>query len=119
MPDKVNLAEKFALFTEQWSHRLVGRINDMDVKLVKIEGEFIWHSHETEDEMFFVTRGRLTMHFRDKDVVVEPGEFIIIPHGVEHKPSCEKETHIMLVEPATTVNTGAEESDFTHTPKAL
>lgn len=116
MTDKINLDEKFNLFTDQWSPKIVGQVNDMHIKLVRIEGEFIWHSHETEDEMFFVTKGRMTMRFRDRDVVVNPGEFIIIPHGEEHMPVCEEETYIMLMEPASTVNTGGEESERTATP---
>ena len=113
MPDKINIAEKLALFTEQWSPKLVGRVNDMHVKLVKIEGEFLWHSHETEDELFLVIDGAMTMHFRDRDVQVAPGEFIVIPHGVEHMPSSETVTSILLFEPGTTVNTGTEITDRT------
>lgn len=116
MPNKVVLDEKFSLFTDHWSPKIVGQINNMHVKLVKIEGEFIWHSHEVEDEMFFVTKGQMTMRFRDKDVIVNPGEFIIVPKGVEHMPACEEETHIMLIEPVETVNTGEEESDRTRKP---
>lgn len=119
MADAINLEEKFALFTEQWSPKLVGQINDMHVKLVKIEGEFIWHSHDTEDEMFFVIKGHMTMLFRDKDVSIGPGEFIIVPHGVEHMPVAKPDTHIMLIEPAGTVNTGTEESDRTRAPEAI
>lgn len=119
MTDKVNLNDKFALFDDHWSPKLVGQINDMHVRLVKIEGEFIWHSHETEDEMFFVTKGCMTMRFRDRDVVVNPGEFIIIPHGEEHMPACDEETFIMLIEPASTVNTGGELSDRTKKPVTI
>ena len=119
MTDKVSLKEKFAQFDDQWSHRLVGEINDMHVKLVKIQGEFIWHSHEAEDEMFFVVTGKLTMRFRDRDVEVGPGEFIIIPHGEEHMPVSEGVTEIMLLEPASTVNTGAETNERTHRPVRL
>lgn len=119
MAESVNLEQSFQRFTDHWSHRLVGTVNNMHIKLVKIQGEFIWHSHETEDEMFFVNQGQMTMHFRDREVVVNPGEFIIIPHGVEHKPSAEEETHIMLIEPGSTINTGGEESELTHTPIEL
>lgn len=119
MIDKVSLHEKFSLFEKQWSPKLVGAVNDMHVKLVKIQGEFLWHSHETEDELFFVVDGTMTMHFRDRDVIVNPGEFIIVPHGVEHKPSSEGETQIMLFEPATTVNTGGEVSDRTAVPEEI
>jgi mannose-6-phosphate isomerase-like protein (cupin superfamily) len=119
MSEKINLQEKFKLFNELWSPKLVGQVNGMHVKLVKIEGDFIWHSHETEDEMFFVTQGRLTMRFRDKNVVLTPGEFIIVPHGVEHMPSCEEQTWIMLFEPASTVNTGTEASDRTRQVESI
>ena len=119
MTDKVNLKEKFEQFDDQWSPRLVGEINDMHVKLVKIQGEFIWHSHETEDEMFFVVTGGLTMRFRDRDVEVGSGEFIIIPHGVEHMPVSEGITEIMLLEPASTVNTGTEINERTKKPVRL
>ncbi len=116
MTDKVNLLEKFKLFNEPWSPMLVGTINDMHVKLVKLDGEFLWHTHEIEDELFFVVEGRMTMRFRDRDVVVDPGEFIIIPHGEEHMPVAETGTKIMLLEPATTVNTGTEINERTKTP---
>lgn len=119
MADKVNLADKFNLFKEHWSPKIVGQVNDMHVKLVKIKGEFLWHSHEAEDEMFFVIKGQMTMHFRDREVVVNPGEFIIIPHGEEHKPACIEETEIMLFEPATTINTGEANSDRTVIPENL
>lgn len=119
MPEKISLKEKFAQFDDQWSPRLVGEINDMHVKLVKVQGEFIWHSHETEDEMFFVVTGGLTMRFRDRDVAVGPGELIIIPHGVEHMPVSEGITEIMLLEPATTVNTGTETNERTRKPVRL
>ena len=115
--DKVNLTEKFAQFGDMFSHRIVGEINDMYVKLVKINLEFIWHSNEWEDEMFFVAKGQLTMHFRDYSVKVGEGEFIIVPHGVEHKPEASQETHVMLIEPKETVNTGGEESELKHDPK--
>ena len=102
----VNLAEKFARFSDHWSPRLVGQVNGCAIKLVKISGEFVWHHHDSEDEMFFVVKGRLRMKFRDGEQVVNPGEFIIVPHGVEHLPIAEGETEIMLVEPDTTLNTG-------------
>lgn len=119
MTDKVNVHEKFAQFDEQWSPKIVGAVNDMHVKLVRLEGEFLWHAHETEDEMFYVVQGAMTMKFRDRDVAVGPGEFIIIPHGEEHMPVAEEETLVMLFEPATTVNTGDIESDRTATPDKL
>lgn len=119
MPEKVNLNEKLKLFSEQWSPKLVGRVNDMHVKLVKISGEFLWHSHATEDELFLVVDGTMTMHFRDRAVKLTPGEFIIVPHGVEHMPSSETETSILLFEPATTVNTGTETTDRTREVVAI
>lgn len=104
--DKVNLAEKFAQFNDHWSPKVAGDINSFQVKLVKLLGEFVWHHHEVEDELFLVVKGRLTMRFRDRDVTVDPGEFLIVPHGVEHLPVAQEETHVLLLEPATTLNTG-------------
>ncbi|KAA3653863.1 MAG: cupin domain-containing protein [Chloroflexi bacterium] len=111
--DKVNVSEKFARFTDYWSPKIVGELNEFHVKLVKIEGEFVWHHHEDEDEMFFVIKGTLIMKLRDKDVVVNEGEFIVIPHGVEHKPVAETECHIMLFEPKETLNTGNVQDEKT------
>ena len=102
----VNLDEKFAGFSDHWSPKIVGEVNESYVKLVKIVGDFIWHRHEDEDEMFLVTRGRLIMHFRDRDETVRPGEFIIVPRGVEHMPAAAEETEILLFEPKTVLNTG-------------
>jgi mannose-6-phosphate isomerase-like protein (cupin superfamily) len=104
--DKVNIAEKLAQFDEQWSPKVVGQVNDVDVKLTKLEGEFVWHHHELEDELFLVVSGSLVIKFRDRDVRIEEGEFLIVPRGVEHKPVAEKEVHVLLVEPASTLNTG-------------
>ena len=106
-PQKVNLAEKFGLFAEHWTPKVVGEVNGQQVKLVKLSGEFVWHAHEDEDELFLVARGVLRMRFRDGDVRLEEGELIVVPRGVEHLPVAEtEETWIMLVEPASTVNTG-------------
>jgi len=102
----VNLAAKFRLFDEYWSPKIVGELNDAYVKLVKVKGEFVWHHHETEDERFFVVKGRLLLKFRDRDVWVEEGEFVIVPRGVEHLPVAAEETHVMLLEPKSTLNTG-------------
>jgi len=102
----VNLAAKFRLFDEYWSPKIVGELNDAYVKLVKVKGEFVWHHHETEDELFFVVKGRLLLKFRDHDVWVEEGEFVIVPRGVEHLPVAPDETHVMLLEPKSTLNTG-------------
>lgn len=103
---KVNLAETLARFQEYWKPKIVGEVNDSLVKLVKFQGEFVWHHHDHEDELFLVLQGRMRMELRDKSVIVGPGEFIIIPHGVEHKPIAEIETHVLLFEPNTTLNTG-------------
>lgn len=104
--EKVNLAEKFALFHEHWRPRIVGELNESYVKLVKLKGEFIWHHHEQEDELFLVIKGRLLMQFRDREVWIEEGEFLIVPKGVEHRPVAEEEVHVVLLEPKTTLNTG-------------
>ncbi len=111
--DKVNLAEKFALFNEHWTPKLVGKINDFEVKIVKVHGEFVWHHHDHEDEMFMVIEGSLTMQFRDKDVVVHAGEFIIVPHGVEHRPVADEECLLMLIEPSGVLNTGNVRDELT------
>jgi mannose-6-phosphate isomerase-like protein (cupin superfamily) len=103
---KVNLAEMFGRFQDQWKPKIVGAVNDSLVKLVKFRGEFVWHHHDHEDEMFLVVKGRMRMQLRDGDVFVEPGEFIIIPHGVEHKPVAEEDTEVVLFEPNSTLNTG-------------
>jgi mannose-6-phosphate isomerase-like protein (cupin superfamily) len=104
--EKVNIAQALGRFDEYWSPRVAGAVNDMQVKLVKLKGEFVWHQHEHEDELFLVVNGRLRMRLRDRDIIVEPGEFIIMPAGVEHLPVAEEETHVMLFEPKGTLNTG-------------
>lgn len=104
--DKVNLAEAFGRFSEHWSPRIAGEINDSHVKLVKLKGEFVWHHHDHEDELFLVVRGRMSMRFRDREVWLEPGEFIIVPKGVEHLPAAPEECEVLLLEPKTTLNTG-------------
>ena len=106
MLDKVNLAAAFARFSDHWSPKIAGEINDSHVKLVKLKGEFVWHHHEHEDELFLVVKGRLLMRFRDRDVWLEPGEFIIVPKGVEHLPVAPDECEVLLLEPKTTLNTG-------------
>ncbi len=115
--EKVNLARKFSLFSEHYSPKIVGEINDSFVKLVKLQGDFMWHHHDGEDELFFVVKGELRMRIRENGVereeVIRPGEFIIIPHGVEHLPSADEETHIMLLEPKTTLNTGNLQNERT------
>lgn len=104
--DKVNLAQKLALFAEHWSPKVVGDLNGQQVKLAKLQGPFVWHHHEAEDELFLVLQGHLRMELRDRTVDVAPGEFIIIPRGVEHRPVAEEEVHVLLFEPASTLNTG-------------
>jgi mannose-6-phosphate isomerase-like protein (cupin superfamily) len=110
---KVNLKEGFKLFDEYWSPKIIGSVNDSHVKLVKVKGEFIWHHHEHEDEMFLVVKGRLLMRFREQDVWLEEGEMIIVPRGVEHQPVAEEEAHVMLFEPQSTLNTGNVQSERT------
>jgi mannose-6-phosphate isomerase-like protein (cupin superfamily) len=104
--EKVNLAEKFALFSEHWSPRVLGELNGQQVKAVKFVGEFVWHHHENEDELFLVVKGRFRMEFRDRTVELEAGEFLIVPRGVEHRPVADEEVEIFLFEPGTTLNTG-------------
>jgi mannose-6-phosphate isomerase-like protein (cupin superfamily) len=106
MVDKVNLAQKFTLFADQWSPRIVGELNDLHIKVAKIEGEFIWHKHDDTDELFLVTQGNMLMHLRDKTVEVGPGEIIVIPAGVEHKPEANEECYIVMFEKKGTLNTG-------------
>lgn len=103
---KVNLKEKFSLFDEYWQPKIVGELNGQYVKLVKLKGEFVWHHHEAEDELFWVIKGQFTMKLRDQDVVLREGEFFIVPRGVEHKPVAEEEAHVLLFEPKSTLNTG-------------
>lgn len=111
--EKINLAEKLSKFSDHYNPRIVGELNDQLVKLVKFKGEFIWHHHEQEDELFYVVKGNFDMHFRDKVVTINEGEFIIVPRGIEHKPVAENEVEVMLFEPATTLNTGNTENKLT------
>ena len=111
--DVVNLAEKFARFAERWEPKIVGELNGQQVKLVKFLGPFVWHHHDAEDELFLVVRGRFRMEYRDRHVWVEAGEFVIVPRGVEHRPVAEEEVHVLLFEPATTLNTGNVRSERT------
>ncbi len=109
---KVNLAEKFNLFNEYWSPRVVGELNGQYVKLAKFKGEFMWHSHANEDELFLVVKGTLRIEFRDGTITLNEGEFYIVPKGVEHKPVAVEEAHIMLLEPKSTEQTGGVENDL-------
>jgi mannose-6-phosphate isomerase-like protein (cupin superfamily) len=102
----VNLKEKFSRFTDYWNPKIIGKVNDCHVKAVKLKGEFVWHHHENEDELFLVVKGTLRMKFRDREAVVREGEFVIVPRGVEHLPVADEETHIVLIEPKSTLNTG-------------
>jgi mannose-6-phosphate isomerase-like protein (cupin superfamily) len=106
MIDVINLTEKFNLFSEQWRPKIAGELNDSYVKIAKVQGEFVWHHHENEDELFFVVKGTLTIKLREQDLIVHEGEFVVIPKGVEHMPVAKEEVWIMMLEPKTTSNTG-------------
>ena len=111
--EKVNLREKFSLFSEHWKPRIAGELNGQQVKLVKFAGPFVWHRHEAEDELFLVVEGRFRMEFRDRSVWLEKGEFLIVPRSVEHRPVAEEEVQVLLFEPASTLNTGNAQSELT------
>jgi len=111
--EKVNIKDKFSKFSDYWSPKIVGELNHQHIKLVKFKGPFEWHQHELEDEMFLVIEGSFNMHFSDKVIEVNQGDFIIIPKGTEHKPEAPQEVHVMLFEPATTLNTGDRINAFT------
>lgn len=110
---KVNLTEKLTLFNDYWHPRIVGELNGQHVKVVKLKGEFVWHHHDHEDELFLIIHGSLTIQFRDKDIVLEEGEFLVIPKGIEHRPVAEEECWVMLFEPVGTLNTGNVEDEKT------
>lgn len=111
--EKVNLADKLSRFDELWSPRIVGELNGQHVKVVKVAGEFVWHHHEAEDELFLVLDGRLRIQFRDREVSLEAGEFCIVPRGIEHRPVADAECHVLLLEPVGTLNTGNVRSERT------
>jgi mannose-6-phosphate isomerase-like protein (cupin superfamily) len=111
--EKVNINEKFSLFNEYWNPKIAGEVNDTHVKLAKLKGEFMWHLHEQEDEMFLVVKGKLLIKVREKDIWVNEGEFLIIPKGVEHMPVAEEEVHVLLFEPKSTLNTGNQVNERT------
>lgn len=113
MVTRINLAEKLALFDDRWNPRIVADLNDSHVKLVKVQGEFVWHSHAEEDELFLVLQGTLTIELRDGAVAVGPGEMVVIPKGVEHRPVASEEVHLMLIEPKDIRHTGNVESELT------
>ena len=125
--DKINLNEKLALINEHWKPHVVGDLNNQQVKLVKFQGPFTWHHHDHEDELFLVVKGRFRMEYRqgessasEQEIWLEPGELVIIPRGMEHRPVADEEAHVLLFEPATTLNTGNVENDFTvHNLKRL
>ena len=112
--EKVNIAQKLSLFQEHYSPKLVAELNGQAVKLAKLQGPFIWHHHDDEDELFLVIKGRLRMELRDGDIILEEGEMLVVPRGVEHRPSAEEETHILLFEPSTTLNTGNVRNERTY-----
>ena len=115
MMDVVNLAQKLALFQDYWSPKIVGELNDSYLKLAKLKGEFVWHQHENEDELFLVLKGRLLIKLRDRDLWLNEGEFTVIPRGVEHLPVADDEVHVLLLEPKTTLNTGEVRNERTVT----
>jgi mannose-6-phosphate isomerase-like protein (cupin superfamily) len=119
-PKKINLQEKFSKFTEHWSPKIIGELHGVALKAVKLKGEFHWHHHENEDELCGVTKGHLTIHFKDKDVELNPGEILIIPKKIEHKPEAPEEVEIVLIEPKETLNTGNVRSNKTvETPEEI
>ena len=111
--EKVNIAKKLSLFSDHWSPKIVGELNGQHVKLVKLLGEFLWHHHDEEDELFLVVDGRFKMELRDREVWIEEGEFIVVPRGVEHRPVAEEEVSVLLFEPASTLNTGNVKAEMT------
>lgn len=106
MIEAVNLAQKLTLFQEYWSPKVVGELNDNYLKVVKVKGDFVWHKHDEDDELFLVLKGRLVIQLRDQDITLNEGDFLVVPKGVEHRPVAEAEAHILLIEPKTVVNTG-------------
>jgi mannose-6-phosphate isomerase-like protein (cupin superfamily) len=111
--EKVNIKQKLSLFSDHWNPRILGELNGQHVKAVKLKGEFVWHHHDHEDELFLVTKGTLKMEFRDKTVEIKEGEFIIVPRLVEHRPVADEEVHLLLFEPVSTLNTGNVENEKT------
>ena len=111
--EKVNLNQKFSQFQDYWQPKIAGELNDNYIKLVKLKGEFVWHHHETEDELFLVVKGTLLIKLRDRDIQLQEGEFVIIPKGVEHLPIAEQEAHVLLLEPKTALNTGNVQNERT------
>jgi mannose-6-phosphate isomerase-like protein (cupin superfamily) len=114
MPQKIDLAEKLSFFSERFQPRVVGELGDMHVKVVKLQGEFVWHHHEKEDELFLVLKGTLHIRFREGELELGPGQLVVVPRGVEHCPYASEEVHVMLIEPKTTVNTGSAGGERTY-----
>ena len=119
MDDKINLAAKFALLDKPYRPGVVGFVNDYKLQVVKVKGPFVWHKHDETDDFFLVLSGRLTIHMRDRDVDLEPGEIFVVPRGVEHCPEAEDETHVLLIEPRDTVNTGDAGGEMTAAPRLI
>jgi mannose-6-phosphate isomerase-like protein (cupin superfamily) len=119
MIEAANLAQKLSLFQEYWSPKIVGDLNDNYLKVVKVKGEFVWHKHDNDDELFLVLKGRLVIQLRDQDITLNEGDFVVIPKGVEHKPVAEDEAHVLLIEPKTVVNTGDATDERTVQPDQL
>ena len=113
--EKVNIAQKFTMFSKHWTPHIVGELNDSQVKVAKLKGEFVWHKHDDEDELFLVTKGKLLIRLRDKNISLAEGEFVIIPKGVEHLPVADEEVHVVLIEPKSTLNTGNVKNEKTIT----
>lgn len=113
--EKINVHQKLSLFSDHWNPRIVSQLNNHHVKLAKLKGPFIWHKHDNEDEMFFVLKGNFVMEFRDKSVLLNENEFLVVPKGVEHRPVADEEVSIMLIEPKSTINTGDHNDHFTKT----
>ncbi|MDX5584013.1 MAG: cupin domain-containing protein [Aureibaculum sp.] len=111
--DVINIKDKFTLFTEQWSPKIIGQLNGQDVKLAKLQGEFVWHDHKEEDELFYIIKGTLQIEFRDKMIELQEGDMLIIPKGVEHKPIAEEEVWVLLFEPSNIKHTGDVEHELT------
>ena len=112
-PQAISIINKLSLFTDYWNPKIVGGLNGQDIKVVKLKGEFVWHLHEETDELFWVIKGKLIIHFREKDIILNPGEFLVIPKMLEHKPEAQKEVQAVLIESKGTVNTGNVKSKYT------
>jgi mannose-6-phosphate isomerase-like protein (cupin superfamily) len=119
MTEKVNLAQKLGLFDEHWQPKIVARINDNDVRIVKVKGEFVWHKHDDTDDFFLVLQGHLTIQLRDRNVELDAGELFVVPHGVEHCPRADEEASLLLIEPAGTINTGDAGGPLTTEPQSI